>query len=333
MGRRRPYQVVGVVAVLVLLAVALFREPLASVWVRLRGGAADAAIVLSGNIEAHESELSFKGVQSRIVGLPFDEGQWVKQGTPVAVVDSQDLRQQVSIGDAAVAVQRRQLDAAIENVQAARRVVEADRADMAQRQLDLQRAQDLQRQGFVSSAALDTARTALTQSRAVLARDEALEQVARRNIRVSQAASHSAEQAVALSRIIESYATLLAPFDGVILARQAELGEVVAPGTPIVTMADLDHVWVRAYLNETDLGRIRLGQAATVTTDTTPNKPSRGRVSFIASQAEYTPKSVETHAERVTLVYRVKIDVDNPGHFFLPGMPVDVRLTPTPTPK
>lgn len=320
----------GLLAVVTVLLLVLYRDSLLSSLARFRFGDASHVIVLSGNIEAHESALSFKGVQSRIVDLPFDEGQWIKQGTTVAIVDSRDLKQQVSIGDAAVAVQQRQLEAATKNLEAAGRVIEADRADLAQRQHDLERAQDLERQGFVSNAALDTAKTALAQSRAALARDEALEQVAQRNIKVVQASSHSAEEAVQLSRIMEGYATLLAPFDGVILARQAELGEVVAPGTPIVTMADLDHVWVRAYLNETDLGRIRLGQSATVTTDTNPDKPFPGRVSFISSQAEYTPKSVETHAERVTLVYRVKIDIDNPEHLLVPGMPVDVKLAAVP---
>ena len=78
------------------------------------------------------------------------------------------------------------------------------------------------------------------------------------------------------------YTTLTAPFDGVILVRQAELGEVVAPGAAIVTLADLDHVWLRAYVNETDIGKMRLGEAATVTTDTYPGKKYPGRISFIS---------------------------------------------------
>ena len=180
----------------------------------------------------------------------------------------------------------------------------------------------------MSTAALDNASTALKQASAILERDQALQQIAQRNIKVVQASLNSAEQSVQLSNIVEGYSTLRAPFDGVILARQAELGEVVAPGTPIVTLADLDHVWLRAYLNETDIGRIRLGQIATVSTDTYPDKLFQGRVSFISSNAEFTPKSVETHAERVTLVYRIKIDIDNPTHEFVPGMPADARIIP-----
>jgi len=325
MSNPKVRRVIALFAVAALVLYALYRSGELPHW-----GAAkvDEAIILSGNIEAHESVLSFKGVQSRVVQLPFDEGKWVKQGSVVAVVDNQDLQQQVVIADAAVAVQQRQLEATTLSLTAARKTIDADRAEVSQRKLDLQRSQTLQKQGFVSAAALDSAATALTQANAVLARDEALEQVAQGNLKVVQASSHGAEQSARLSRIVESYATLNAPFDGVILSRQAELGEVVAPGTPIITIADLDHVWLRAYLNETDIGRVKLGQAATVTTDTFPAKQFQGRISFISSQAEYTPKSVETHAERVTLVYRIKIDIDNPDHLFVPGMPADAKIVP-----
>jgi HlyD family secretion protein len=108
--------------------------------------------------------------------------------------------------------------------------------------------------------------------------------------------------------------------------RQAEVGEVVVPGTPVVTLADLDHIWLRAYIAETDLGRIRWGQEATITTDTYPGKQYRGRISFISSSAEFTPKSVQTYRERVTLVYRIKIDIDNPNRELKPGMPADARI-------
>ncbi|MFI4938901.1 MAG: HlyD family secretion protein [Burkholderiales bacterium] len=317
------FRFAGMCGVAALVLFALYRSGVLPEWgVKKETG----AIILSGNIEAHESVLSFKTVQSRIMQLPFDEGQWVKQGTTVAVVDNRDLKQQIAIADAAVSVEQRQLDASIENVIAARKIIDADEAELAQRKLDLQRNRQLQKQGFVSTAALDNTVTALKQASAILERDRVLEQVAQRNVKVIRASLHNGQQSVLLTRIVEGYSTLNAPFDGVILERQAELGEVVAPGTPIVTMADLDHVWLRAYLNETDVGKVRLGQIATITTDTYPGKQFQGRLSFISSKAEYTPKSVETHAERITLVYRVKIDIDNAAHVFVPGMPADARL-------
>ena len=93
-----------------------------------------------------------------------------------------------------------------------------------------------------------------------------------------------------------------------------------------MTLADIDHVWLRAYINETDIGKVRYGQPATVTTDTYPGKKYSGRISFISSSAEFTPKTVETHAERVSLVYRIKIDIDNPNYELVLGMPADAQI-------
>jgi len=123
-----------------------------------------------------------------------------------------------------------------------------------------------------------------------------------------------------------SYTVLRAPAAGVVTVREAESGEVVSAGSPVVTLADLDHLWLRAYIAETDLGRIGWGQEATITTDTYPGKQYHGRISFISSTAEFTPKSVQTTKERVTLVYRIKIDIDNPNHELKPGMPADAHV-------
>ena len=124
-----------------------------------------------------------------------------------------------------------------------------------------------------------------------------------------------------------------APFDGVISVREAELGQLAGPGVAIFTLDDLDHVWLRAYVNEQDIGKVRLGEPADVTTDTYPGKVYHGHISFISPEAEFTPKTVETHAERVTLVYRVRIDIDNPTHELLPGMPTDATIAALPPGK
>ena len=135
-----------------------------------------------------------------------------------------------------------------------------------------------------------------------------------------------------LSGNIEAHESVLS-FKGVqsrIVALPFDEGASVKQGTVIArvddTLADIDHVWLRTYVNETDIGRIRLGEPAILATDNYPGKHYRGRVSFIAEQAEFTPKSVETHAERVTLVYRIRIDLDNPTHELVPGMPADAEL-------
>jgi HlyD family secretion protein len=281
---------------------------------------------LSGNIEAHESIVAFKAVQSRIVALPFDEGQWVDAGTVLARLDDADYRQQATIDEALLRARRAQLASAEKALEAAHETVLADLADRAQRGLDHRRLAALFADGVVSRDAFDRAATALKQSDAILQRDRALETARGRDVAVARAGVRSAREQLRLARILLDYTVLRAPFAGVILVRQAELGEVMLPGTPVVTLADLDHVWLRAYVRETDLGRIRWGQAAVIRTDTYPDRRYAGRVSFIASKAEFTPKSVETHAERVTLVYRVRIDVENPGHELKPGMPADATI-------
>ena len=171
----------------------------------------------------------------------------------------------------------------------------------------------------------------MTRAKATLARleqiyNELVEGTRQEEIAVDRANVSQASQNLGMSRIKLSYTTLTAPFDGVILVRQAELGEVTQLGTPVVTLADLDHIWVRVYVPETDLGRVHWGQDVTVRTDTFPGKNYHGKVSFISSEAEFTPKSVQTEKQRVTLVYRVKVDVDNPAHELKPGMPADVYV-------
>ncbi|NCT66200.1 MAG: HlyD family efflux transporter periplasmic adaptor subunit [Rhodanobacteraceae bacterium] len=290
-----------------------------------RHGPSDTLRV-SGNIEAHESVLSLKNVQSRIVELPFDEGAWVRRGTLIARVDDADYRQQVAIAQAAVAVQEQQLQTAKSTLEAATRTLASDAADLRYKTLDDERIRQLATRGFQSAAARDLADAALAESRAALERDRALQRTAQSNVALAEANVRSAREALQLAQINEGYTTLTAPIDGVILVRQAELGEVVAPGTPIVTLADLDHVWLRAYVNEPDIGRVHFGQSVVVTTDNRPGQRYAGRIGFISEQAEFTPKSVETYAERVTLVYRIRIDIDNPQHELVPGMPADAEI-------
>jgi HlyD family secretion protein len=120
--------------------------------------------------------------------------------------------------------------------------------------------------------------------------------------------------------------TIVAPIDGVILVKAAEMGEVVAAGTTIVSIGDLDHPWLRAYIPEEDLGRVRLGGTASLSTDSFPQKKYEGKISFIASEAEFTPKQIQTKEERVKLVYRIKIDVENSAHELKNNMPVDAEI-------
>jgi HlyD family secretion protein len=146
------------------------------------------------------------------------------------------------------------------------------------------------------------------------------------------------EQARASLKLAEtqlSYTLLFSPLSGVCLVKSGEIGEVVNPGTPILTLADLKNVWLKAYIPESDLGKVKWGQEVIVTTDLRPQKEYKGKISFISSQAEFTPKSIQTEKERVTLVYRIKVDIPNPDRELKPGMPADgkIFLTPSSTQK
>jgi HlyD family secretion protein len=116
------------------------------------------------------------------------------------------------------------------------------------------------------------------------------------------------------------------PVDGVVLVKSADVGEVLAPGTTVVTVGDIGHPWLRGYVNETDLGKVKLGAKARVTTDSYPGKVYNGRVTFIASEAEFTPKQIQTQQERVKLVYRIKIELENPNHELKSNMPADAEI-------
>ncbi len=119
---------------------------------------------------------------------------------------------------------------------------------------------------------------------------------------------------------------MYAPFDGLVLTKSAESGEVLAAGATVVTVGDIDHPWVRAYVAEQDLGRIHNGMAASVTTDSFPGKTYKGKISFIASDAEFTPKTIQTQEERTKLVYRIKVECENPNRELKNNMPADVAI-------
>jgi HlyD family secretion protein len=299
-------------------------------------------ITLSGNIEAHESLVSFK-VPGRIADLPVEEGQQVAEGAQLARLEDADYKQKVRIDESSVRVRESSLALTLagtreQEVKASQQSVLDAQADLEQKKLDNDRAQRLFSKDEISAQDRDLAATALKRSEAITKAaqqryNEAVEGSRKEDIAIARANLTEANAGLGLSRINMGYTVLRAPSAGVITVRQAELGEVVAPGSPVVTLADLDHIWLRAYIAETDLGRIHWGQEATVTTDTYPGKQYHGRISFISSSAEFTPKSVQTYKERVTLVYRIKIDIDNPNHELKPGMPADARLQLAVTPE
>ncbi|MCX5694225.1 MAG: efflux RND transporter periplasmic adaptor subunit [Candidatus Omnitrophica bacterium] len=171
--------------------------------------------------------------------------------------------------------------------------------------IDFQRSENLFKEGAVSAQKRDQDKTKFDAG----------------NAKVEQL---KASLALAQTRL--DFTELACPLDGVILTKSSLAGEVVKAAAPIFTVIDLNNIWVTAYINEKDLGRVKLDQQAEVVTDTFPGKKYKGRISFVSSQAEFTPKFIQTQEERVKLVYRIKVKVDNSSLELKPGMPADAYI-------
>ncbi len=290
---------------------------------------------LSGNIEVIQVEASFR-VAGKVLERPVDEGQVVQAGQLLARLDAKDLEQQVAMRHADAATARAALDALLagsrkEEIEASKAALEQANADLKRLEPDEVRLRDLQQKGILSIRDYEATRALLEAARAKVRQADqqyTLVRIGPRKEDIDQARARfeQAQQALALAQTQLGYATLTAPTSGVILSKNIEPLEYVAPGTSVVTLANLDQVWLRAYLEESDLGRVKVGQKASITTDTYPGKRYEGRVSFISSEAEFTPKSVQTRKERSRLVYRIKIDIRNLAMELKPGMPADADI-------
>ncbi|WP_022669413.1 efflux RND transporter periplasmic adaptor subunit [Desulfospira joergensenii] len=172
----------------------------------------------------------------------------------------------------------------------------------------------------------------IERARADLAQAQAqydLVQAGPRQEKIDQAEAGVAEAKaqVEQAKLALSYTELIAPMDGKVFSRSAEPGEYLNPATPVLVVGDLAHPWLRAYVSEKDLGRLSLGQKVEVSTDSFPDKTYDGTLSFISSEAEFTPKAVQTFEERVKLMFRIKVDLANPKGELRPGMPADAHIS------
>lgn len=327
----KPAHRIGLLLILVLLAIGAML-----LWQHFAGSREPAGpLRLSGNIEVTDAEISFRiagHVRERLV----KEGDRVESGAVVARLESRDLQHEVGLREAEVANARAvlaELTAGFrsEEIAQARAAHAQARAELARAESDWQRQQALFAEGAVAAretealkAAFEIARGRSEESRQRLALLE--KGVRREQLDQARARLQLAEESLALARTRLGYSELTAPLAGVVLAENVEAGEFVAAGTPVVTLGVLDPVWLRGYINETDLGRVKLGQSAQVAIDTFPGKSFAGTVTFIAQDAEFTPKNVQTEKERVKLVYRIKITIPNPDQELKPGMPADAEI-------
>lgn len=290
---------------------------------------------VSGNIEVTDVEVSFK-LPGWVELRPAQEGQFIRRGDPVAQLESTELHKTVLARRAELTAYQAELAALLagsrpEEIAESQATVRLAQAELNRLKLDYERARKLLGSKTISQEQYDSSlasyevgqarRQQASERLKLVQKGPRQEEIDRARARVEQVT-----QSVALAETRLGYATLNAPIGGIVLSENVEAGEYVVPGVPIVTVGDLANSWLRAYVNEPDLGRVKFGQAVCVSTDTYPDKVYVGTVSFISSQAEFTPKNVQTADERVKLVYRIKVDIPNPQMELKPGMPADAAI-------
>jgi HlyD family secretion protein len=302
-----------------------------------RSGTPSNEIVASGHVEATEVLVSSE-VAGTLQKLAVDEGASVTAGQELAQVDTTDTELQLAgaraeRARAAAELRLLRKGARDEDVRESEAQLKKAQADLDAGERDLQRMQALLDRGSGTTKARDDARTQRDVAQAALAASrERLRRLQTGNrpeeIEAAAARLQAAEARIAQLEKQLADARVTSPTGGVVTQKLAEQGELLSRGGGIVVVTDLASAWLNAYVGEPDLARIRLGQPARVTTD--DGQTRSGRVSFVSSRAEFTPKNVQTRDERVKLVYKVKIALDNADGLFKPGMPAEVRLDPAP---
>lgn len=324
------------------------RKRLVVVMVALLAGAGVLAFVLfkdrqdpgtleaSGTVEATEAQLAFQ-VSGRIEAVTVQEGDRVEAGQDVGRLDQAEMRarrEQAVAQVASARAQLRELETGFrtEEVAQARAGAEAAAQRLADAERDLDRTRRLHEGGAVSREAHDKAVLAADVARSL--HEQANEQLRllERGPRVEKIEAQRAQlaQSEAAVRALDATLanmTLRSPFAGVVSIRHREPGETVAPGAPVVTVTNRDDRWVRIYIPEDRMGGLATGLSAVVRADTYPDKTYSGEVVYIASEAEFTPKNVQTTEERVKLVYAVKVRITgDAGYELKPGLAADVTL-------
>ena len=326
MNRKRLLLIVAVVAAGVIA------------WFVFRNGTdRDGELKLYGNVDIREVELSFR-VPGRLAEVRVDEGDPVRAGEVLATLDAQRYRDALAkaTGDrdvAAANMAKFHAGFRLEEVAQARAAVAQVEAQVENAARVARRREELLKSGAISAQERDDA---------VASRDALLAQLqsARKGLQLqasgfraeevlgAEASLRAAEASVSAAMTDLADTEIIAPSDGTVLSRVREPGAMAAAGATVLVVSLNKPVWVRAYVPEPSLGKVRLGMPVSVRTDSRPDKPYNGTVGFISPVAEFTPKNVETEALRTDLVYRLRIVVDDPDEGIRQGMPVTVIAAP-----
>jgi HlyD family secretion protein len=305
-------------------------------WRSFHNKAPGSDLVLYGNIDIRQVELAFNG-NERISLMSAEEGTRVEKGQLLATLETDRLTHEVAHAEAQVRAQREvvaryQSGSRPEEIRKARADVKAAEAEAVNAETNYNRFKYLSEKGSVSLQQRDNAQTTADSSRQKLQAvkeilDLTVKGPRKEDIAVAKATLKAYEAALALAQKKLTDTNLYAPSAGVIRNRIMEPGDMASPQKPVYTLALTDPVWVRTYIPETDLGKIKIGMSAQVSTDSYPDKHYKGWVGFISPTAEFTPKSVETREVRTKLVYQARVYVCNPQNELRLGMPSTVTLS------
>ncbi len=289
----------------------------------------------SGIIEAKEVDISAE-IPARIIKLYYDEGDEVNIGDLIVVLDDSDYVKALEREKAAMRAAQSRLNdllagAREQELKRAEAELDAARASMEKAKADLERFQSLYEEDIISYEMLQSAETQSDVTRenwrAAGENLKLLDEGRRKDeIETAQWELKRAEAAVEMAKIKLGYTRIKAPTQGRILSKNFEEGELPVVGSPIMTLADIKNPWVKIYVGERYYGKVKLGQQAFVESDSFPARDFKGTVSFISSEAEFTPKNIQTKEERVKLVFAIKVSLDNEEEELKPGMPVDVNI-------
>jgi HlyD family secretion protein len=317
------------IVVIVIVAVAI------GFWRARHPASASNHLLLYGNVDIRQAQLAFNDSE-RITSLLVQEGDRVTNRQLLATLEPARFQANVANRAAAAAAQRQVVARLVagnrpQEIRKAKADLEVARADAVNARLTAQRVRDLRAQSVNSQQELDDAQAALNVAEARLqAAQEAYDLMVlgprQEDIASAKASLQGDEAALALAQCELADAKLYAPARGVIQNRILEPGDMASPARPVFTFALDDPVWVRAYVDEPEMGKIQPGMKAEITTDSFPGKRYAGWIGFISPTAEFTPKSVETQDVRSKLVYEVRVFAHNPQGELRLGMPAVVTV-------
>ena len=322
--------------ILILIVVVVLGASGAAIWrFGNHGEAGNNRLNLYGNVDIRQVQLAFNGSE-RIDSMRVREGEQVKKGQLLATLDTVRLAGNVDLQQAQLASQRQvvaRLEAGSrpEEISKAQADVEAARIDADNAESNYQRMKKLAEQHFISTQQADDARA---KSDAAKARYVSLQETLKlvqqgprkEDIAAARAMLRADQAALDVARKALADASLYAPDSGIVQERILEPGDMASPQRPVYTLALTDPIWVRAYVQESDLGKLKPGMRAEVSTDSFPGKEYRAWVGYISPSAEFTPKAVETTEVRSSLVYQVRVFVCNPQGELRLGMPATVTI-------